>query len=357
MVALLVDCGRVPVSITPPKVTTNAPVSSFCASLVAPANFRPSASLRARGAGATFPDLIYQRWISLYRDAHPELRLQYDATSSLPGLDALCKYRIDFAGSDWPQITDKTTTIQFPTVGGAVVIVYNIPGLRADLRLTPDLLAGIFSGTIRRWRDSRVLNENRDAGLPDDEIHVVHRKDGSGTTRVLTEYLALRSPGIWHISPDYTITWPSGSTGMEGNGPLADAVLEQNNSIGYVEYSFAPNTGLRHAFIENNAGQFVQADNESINTAIGEASLTEDPQEIARSILREEVHNRLAYPISAVTWVLLPVRGNGGAATVLRGFFQWTMTGGAQSYVDLLGYVSLPPALLDWERREVGRIP
>ena len=321
--------------------------------LVGPAAI--TAPARAQGAGATYPDPIYQKWIERYLESNDDrkLRLSYSVTGSERGLELLTNHRVDYAGTDWPQDLG-TAMLQFPTVGGAVVIIYRIDGLKTDLRLTSETLGRILQGNITRWNDPQLQRDNPEANLPAREIIVVHRKDGSGTTRVLCEF-AKPYNTTWGTGCDFTVKWPINSVGVEHSGPLADTVFGTNNSIGYVEYTYALDNKLPHAFIRNSSGQFIRADSESIAAAIPEFLPTTDATELARDILNTKSPS--AYPITALTWILIPQAGSDRAQRALKPFFLWTMTPEAQAYVELLGYVQLTAPLRDWERAEINRIP
>jgi phosphate transport system substrate-binding protein len=310
---------------------------------------------RAQGAGATYPDPIYEKWIERYLEtlSDPKPKLGYTITGSERGLELLGNHKVDYAGTDWPQ-DQSPTILQFPTVAGAVVIIYHIEGLRTDLRRSPETLGGILQGQIRRWNDPRLLRDNPDANLPARDIVLLHRAEGSGTTRILCEF-ARPYNANWQTGCDFTVTWPAGSTPVEGSASLSDTVFTTKDSISYVEYTYALTTKLQHALIRNAAGQFIQADSDSIAAAIPGFLPTTNAVDLARRILSTKSPE--AYPMSALTWVLVPHDGSDRARRALKPFFFWTMKPEAQSYVELLGYVPLNASLREWEQAEVTRIP
>jgi len=222
--------------------------------------------------------------------------------------------------------------------------------LKSDLQLTPETLGGIFQGSIGQWNLVR-------SDLPVEEIRIVHRRDGSGTTRVLSEFLNLRSKA-WKRGVGWYLPWPAHSRGVYGNDEVAKAVAATPYSIGYVEYGYAVANHLRHAWIQNNAKQLVQASPESIAAAISSLPRANDAQELARAILEDKAARRGAYPLSTLTWVLMPLQPGPGLDAALlgpSGFFTWTLTPAAQAFTEPLGYVPLTPELLAWEQRELSR--
>jgi phosphate transport system substrate-binding protein len=315
---------------------------SFDRPLTPPA--KPGGTPLARGAGATFPAGLYKRWI---QEFHGKADIDYDDVGSLEGLFQLYEYQVDFAATDWPVDIDNRTTREFPTVAGAVVVVYNISGHDVRLELTPDTLGSIFGGTIKRWKQVR-------ADLPDKPIRVVYRSKGSGTTRIFTEFLSARSQ-TWHRGPSWF--WRvRGGIGVEGSDDVAQKVRAVSNSVGYVEYSYALKYGLRHASIENRAGEFVEASADSIGAAISNPPDMDDARQLARAILIDDEKRHDAYPISALTWIVMPSRmGTRPTEALLgdSGFFSWTMKPPAQAFVGGYGYERLNPDLLKREKKEL----
>jgi phosphate transport system substrate-binding protein len=294
---------------------------------IAPLSLAPM--LRAqelRGAGATFAYPLYQKWFQSYEQQHPGTHFSYEAIGSTAGIAKLRAGSIDFAGSDIP-VTDERLEV-YPTVAGAVVPIYNLLGLGGDVRFTPQALAEIYLGTIRKWSDSALAKSNSQVRLPDAAIVPVHRSDGSGTTYVFTEYLAKTSPE-WKQRGG-TVDWPVGQ-GAEGNEGVARLVQQTPNSIGYVEFIYAIENHLSYGAVRNQAGRYVVANLDSISAAAATApspvSITDAP-------------GKDAYPIAAFTYLLAPRE----ASPALRDFLIW-MLGPGQKQAPALGYAPLPEAI------------
>ena len=290
-----------------------------------------------RAAGATLPQVIYLKW---FKSAG--MAVSYDAAGSDAGIEQLAAGKVDFAASDMP-LTPETSSgsiavTNFPTLAGGVVPIYNLSGV-GSLRFTPQILAGIYSGAIHRWNDSRIRAVNGGQRLPDAEITVVHRSDGSGTTFVWTSYLSLVSPE-WKAGPGSGthVTWPVG-TGAKGSDGIAAMVAKTPNSIGYVELIYAIQHELNYAAVENPAGQFIKADLASITTAAQFAS--ENSEKGFRfSILNAP--GKSAYPISTMTWLLVPSQGlNAQKKEAVASLLRWMLTAG-QKDCGSLGYAPLP---------------
>ena len=299
-------------------------------------------------AGATLPQPLYLKWFQ-----SAGMAVTYDAIGSEAGIEQLAAGKIDFAASDMPLTPDASSgSIQvthFPTVVGGVVPIYNLTGISGTLRFTPQILAGIYSGTIHRWNDSRIRAANGDARLPDAEIVVVHRSDGSGTTFVWTSYLSLVSPE-WksRAGSGARVNWPLG-TGAEGSDGVASLVQKTPNSIGYVELIYAIQHELNYAAVENPAHQFIKADLASI-TAAAQSASENSGKGLNYSILNAP--GKSAYPISTFTWLLVPAQGldtkkKESVAAMLR----WMLTSG-QKECSSLGYAPLPREVAERALRE-----
>jgi phosphate ABC transporter phosphate-binding protein len=301
------------------------------------------------GAGSTLSAPLYQKWIQ-----SSGLPVTYDAVGSEAGIQELAAGKIDFAGSDMPvdehnriasvQVTD------FPTVLGGVVPIYNLAGFSRTLRLTPQALAGIYSGEIRKWNDPRIAEANHGAHLPDSEITVVHRSDGSGTTYVWTSFLSLASPN-WRASAGAgaRVTWPTGM-GAAGNDGVAELVEKTPNAIGYVELIYAIQHELNYAAVRNPAGEFIKADLASITAAA--AGTTPDSGKGFRfSILNAP--RKDAYPISTFTWLLVPQQGlTAEKKAAIVDLLNWALTSG-QKQCASLGYAPLPREIVASELQTV----
>jgi phosphate ABC transporter phosphate-binding protein len=289
-------------------------------------------------AGATLPAPLYLMW---FQSAGS--RVAYDAVGSEAGIKDLAAGKVDFAASDMPLTPESTPehlhVAQFATVLGGVVPIYNVPGLGGSLRLTPEVLAGIYLGTIHKWNDPRIVEANRGARLPDKEIAVVHRSDGSGTTFVWTSFLSLVSPQ-WKTrageGPD--VRWPVGA-GASGSNGVAEQVEKMPDSIGYVELIYAIQHQLDYASVRNPAGEYIKADLESITQAAAGAAGSGESG-FRRSILN--VSNRDAYPISTYTWLLVPTEGlSTEKRAAIVALLDWMLTSGQKDCASL-GYAPLP---------------
>jgi phosphate ABC transporter phosphate-binding protein len=302
-----------------------------------------------RAAGATLPQVLYLKWFE-----SAGVRVGYDAVGSDAGIQQLAAGKVDFAASDMP-LTAETSpgsiaVTNIPTVVGGVVPIYNVGGVNGSLRFTPQILAGIYSGSIHRWNDSRIRAANGGQHLPDAEITVVHRSDGSGTTFVWTSYLSLVSPE-WKsgAGAGTHATWPVG-TGAEGSDGMAAMVGKTPNSIGYVELIYAIQHELNYAAVENPAGQFIKADLASITAAAQFAS--ENSEKGFRfSILNAP--GKSAYPISTLTWLLVPSQGlDARKKEAISSLLRWMLTAG-QKDCGSLGYAPLPREVAARALREV----
>jgi phosphate ABC transporter phosphate-binding protein len=308
--------------------------------------------VRLHAAGATLPAPLYLKWFQ-----SAGMSVAYDAVGSAAGIEQLAAGQVDFAASDMPLGPENTPqqlhVTQFAMVLGGVVPIYNLPALGRGLRLTPDLLAGIYSGAIRKWNDSRILAVNRGARLPDAEISVVHRSDGSGTTFVWTNYLSLVS-SEWKSTTGAgaEIHWPVG-TGATGSNGVADLVEKTPNAIGYVELIYAIQHELSYAAVRNPAGQFVMADLASITTAASGAA-NSGGTGFRYSILNSPAKG--AYPISTFTWVLVPTEGlSDEKRSAIAALLNWMLTSG-QKQCSSLGYAPLPRDLALSELQAVSAL-
>ncbi len=316
----------------------------------------PAAHVALHAAGSTLAAPLYRMWIE-----SSGMPVTYDAVGSGAGIEQLAEGKVDFAGSDMPLTGQNAPAglkvIHFPTVLGGVVPIYNLSSLGRTLRLTPQVLAGIYSGAIRKWNDPRILEVNRGAHLPDAEIAVVHRSDGSGTTYVWTSFLSLASAD-WKATAGAgaRIAWPIG-VGATGNDGVAELIQKTPYAIGYVELIYAIQHELNYAAVRNPAGEFIKADLASITAAASGASV-KNVQDFRFSILNAP--NKDAYPISTFTWLLIPERGLSPAKrSAIADLLTWALTSG-QKQCESLGYAPLPrqvvagelEALNGWKGRE-----
>jgi phosphate transport system substrate-binding protein len=289
-----------------------------------------------RGVGATFPEPLYERWFELFQGEHPNVHISYDPVGSAEGVRQLREHTADFAGSEMP-LSDEDVSeahqhfLHVPVVMGAVVAIYNVKSLRQSLNFTPETLSGIFLGRIAKWKDPEIRKSNRGAVLPDADIVVVHRSDGSGTTFVWTDYLSKMNPQ-WQTSvgAGASVPWPVG-IGAARNEGVASAVQQTPNSIGYVELSFGT--------VRNSAGEFVKASISSVSAA---ASPMGDGQGQDFRVSITNAPGGGAYPIATYTWLLLPEQiENQTRRVALTELLRWVLTSG-QKKCSALGYAPLP---------------
>jgi phosphate transport system substrate-binding protein len=305
------------------------------------------------GAGATFPAPVYGKWFDGYQKRNPGLQLTYEAVGSEAGIQLLGEGKVDFAGSDKPLSDEDLSQLglrvtHIATVIGGVVPIYNVSGLRTDLHFSGEILAGIYLGKIKKWNDPAIRAANRGAALPDAEIVVVRRSDGSGGTFVWTDYLSKVSPE-WkaRAGSDLTVNWPVGA-GAEGNEGVADTVQKTSNAIGYVELIYAIQHKLSIGAVRNAAGLFVQASLASV-TAAAEDLRFEKSGDFRISLTNAP--GKQAYPIASFTWLLVPQEtGDPGKRAALLGMLRWVLTSG-QKQCSALGYAPLPAAVAESELR------
>ncbi len=304
----------------------------------------PRLEATLRGAGATFPAPLYQRWFELFQESHPNVHISYDAVGSAEGIQRLREQKADFAGSEMP-LSDEAMSeahqrlIHLPAVLGAVVAIYNVKGVRQNLNFTPEALSGIFLGKIRKWNDPEIRRSNRGASLPDANIVVVHRSDGSGTSFVWTDYLSKVSPQ-WKaaVGAGASVPWPVG-IGAERNEGVASTVQRTPNSIGYVEFIYAIQHELSFGAVRNSAGEFIKASISSV-TAAAAAAAESRPQDFRVSITN--ANGKDAYPIATYTWLLLPEEiADKTRREALTELLRWVLTSG-QRECSALGYAPLP---------------
>jgi phosphate transport system substrate-binding protein len=312
------------------------------------------ASLSA--AGATFPAPLYQKWFESFAEGHTATHIAYSAVGSEEGIRMLTESKVDFAASDVPMSDAAASALKggvlhFATVLGAVVPIYNVKGLDRPLNFTPEILSGIFSGKIRKWNDAAIRAANRGLGLPDGDILVVHRSDGSGTTFVWTDYLSKVSPE-WKASvgAGSTVQWPVGE-GAERNEGVAETVQRTPNAIGYVELVYALRHQLSYGAVRNAAGRFVQADLQSVTDAGNEAAGMSSDFRVSIT----NAAGRDAYPIASFTWWLIPKDAGGEKRAAEAELLQWMLTSG-QKDCSALGYAPLPKGVAAQELQAVSAL-
>jgi len=303
-----------------------------------------------KGAGSTFVTPLYQAWIQSFHQIHPEIHATYEGIGSEQGIRRLVDRQIDFAGSDLPTSPPGVVLQRFATVLGAVVPIYNLPGLDRELRFTPEILAGIYMGKITRWDDPEIRAVNHGLRLPNAPIVVVHRTDeGSGTTYAFTDFLTKTCPA-WKsaIGAGSTVTWPVG-TGAARNDGVAELVQQTPNSMGYVELTYAIQRELSFGSVRNAAGVFVTASLESVSAAAQSAPTAEAALSITNA------PGKAAYPITSFTWIVLPAPVPAGDRSAIAQMLQWMLTSG-QKQSSALGYAPLPHGLANGELQSLGQL-
>lgn len=309
------------------------------------------------GAGATFPAPLYQKWFEDFGALHPGVHIRYSANGSQLGVERLLADQIDFAGSDVaPQVIVSASASshfhRIASVLGAVVPIYHLDGITQDLRFTPEALADIYLGKVRRWNDPEIQRSNRGVPLPAAAIAVVHRSDGSGTAWVWSDFLSRVSPA-WtaNVGRGTTLHWPVGS-GAERNEGVAETVSRTPNSIGYVELAYAIQRELSYGSVRNRSGEFIHADLESVAEAVRSSRINGEPPP---SIT--DPPGKYAYPIAAFTWLLLPGQSqNSVKKAALTELLRWVLTTG-QKECSALGYMPLPRDLAESELRLLDATP
>jgi phosphate transport system substrate-binding protein len=313
---------------------------------------------KINAAGATFPAAIYQTWFEEYHKLHPGIQINYQSIGSGGGIAQLTGGTVDFGASDMPMTDDqlsklKVKAFHFPSVLGAVVPTYNIPGIAADLKFTPETLAGIFLGTIAKWNDSRLANDNPGVKFPNEEIQVIHRSEGSGTTFVWTDYLSKVSPD-WKkkVGANTSVSWPVG-LGGRGNEGVAGLLKQTPYSIGYVELVWAAQNKLTTGLVKNAAGNFVKASVESVTEAAAGAAKS-IPADFRISIT--DAPGKQAFPIASFTYLLIPIQiPDVAKASAIKGFLQWMLTDG-QKFAAGLYYAPLPKEVVAKEIKQIAEI-
>ncbi len=309
------------------------------------------------GAGATFPNPIYQKWFSEYHKIHPDVAINYQSIGSGGGIRQVLAGTVDFGASDMPMTEQqlkeaKTKILNLPTVLGADVPAYNIPGVSAELNFTPEALAGIFLGKINRWNDKAITSVNPGVNLPDSQIIIVHRSDGSGTTFIWTDYLSKVSPE-WksQVGANTSVNWPVGM-GSKGNEGVAGMIRQLQGSIGYVELIYAVQNNIPYGRVRNSAGTFVKASLESVTAAA--ASAPKMPADFRVSITNSP--GKDAYPISSFTWLLIPAESKNAAnGKVLVDFLNWMVSDG-QKFTSALSYAPLPENVAAKEKEAIQQV-
>ena len=295
------------------------------------------------GAGATFPYPMYSKWFSDYNKLHPDVQINYQSIGSGGGIRQVLNGTVDFGASDGPMSDEqlkeaKVKILHIPTVLGAVVPAYNIPGISGEIKFTPEALAGIFLGKIQKWNDAAIAQANPGVKFPDKPIIVVHRSDGSGTTFIFTDYLSKVSKE-WEatVGKGTSPKWPVG-LGGKGNEGVAGQIRQLDGSIGYIELIYAVENKITFGSVRNAAGNFVKASLDGVTEAA--ASVPKMPADFRVSITNAP--GKTAYPISSFTWLLIPEQAKDPKkGKILADFLGWMVTDG-QKTTSQLSYAPLP---------------
>jgi phosphate transport system substrate-binding protein len=309
-------------------------------------------------AGATFPEPIYQKWFQNFHKAHPDIQINYQALGSGAGIRQLTEGTVDFGASDMPMTDDqlskvtKYKVLHFPTVLGGIVPTYNVPGA-PSMNFSGATLAGIYLGSIKKWNDPALKKDNPSANLPNEDITVVHRSDGSGTSFVFSDYLSKVSPE-WKskVGVNASVNWPVG-LGGKGNEGVAGLVKQTPFSIGYVELIYAIQNKMPYGSVKNSSGAFIKADLGSV-TAAAAGAVKNMPDDFRVSIT--DAAGKTAYPISSFTWLLIPSKfSDAGKRDALKGFVKWMLADG-QNYAEALSYAKLPKEVVAKEEKALNNI-
>jgi phosphate transport system substrate-binding protein len=318
----------------------------------------PAWAQNINAAGATFPYPIYSKWFDEYHKLHPNVQINYQSIGSGGGIRQLLDKTVDFGASDGPMSDDQLKqagfrVLHFPTVLGGAVPSYNIPGITGELKFTPEALAGIFLGKVTKWNDPAIAGVNAGIKLPAEDIVVVHRSDGSGTTYIWTDYLSKVSDQ-WRskVGKDTSVNWPVG-LGGKGNEGVAGLVKQTPYSIGYVELIYAVQNSISYGLVKNASGDFVKASLAGVSAAAAGAA-TSMPDDFRVSITNGP--GKTAYPISSFTWLLIPAQIQDVAKkAAIKDFLGWMLTSG-QQLCEGLAYAKLPKEVVAKEQKAIALI-
>jgi phosphate transport system substrate-binding protein len=315
-------------------------------------------TVQLQAAGATFPAPIYTKWFDAYNKIHSNIQVNYQPVGSGGGIRQLIAKTVDFGASDGPMTDEQLQQagfkiLHFPTVLGAVVPSYNVAGVTGSLKFTSKALAGIFLGTITKWNDPEITKSNSGVKLPAEDIIVVHRSDGSGTTYIWTDFLSKVSAD-WKgkVGTGTAVNWPVGLGGAKTDG-VAGLIKTTPNSVGYIELTYALQNNISYGDVQNPAGTFVKASLATVSEAAA-AAASNMPEDFRVSITNAPGKN--AYPISSFTWLLIPAQiQDSGKRDIIKGFLNWMLKDG-QGYCEGLAYAKLPPAVVAKEMKAISMV-
>jgi len=314
--------------------------------------------LTINGAGASFPNPIYSKWFAEYGRVHPGVRINYQPIGSGGGIRQVSLGIVDFGASDGPMTNAQLQQashplLHIPTVLGAVVPVYNLPGISAEVRFSPEVLAGIYLGTITHWDDQKIMADNPGVKFPHEEILPVYRSDGSGTTFIFTDYLSKVSP-VWaqQVGNSTSVKWPAG-IGQKGNEGVAGMVREAPYAFGYVELVYALQNQMTFGLVRNGAGQWIKASPAAV-TAAAEAQADTIPADFRVSLAN--AGGTASYPICSFTWLLVPQQSADPAkGRQLHDFLLWMLSEGEREAA-AMGYAPLPRPVAERLKNTVASI-
>lgn len=315
-------------------------------------------SVQINGAGATFPYPIYSKWFSEYTKVNPKAQINYQSQGSGAGIKQLTSRTVFFGATDAPMTPEQMKAapgpiLHLPTVLGAVVPVYNIPGIKQELKFTGEVLANITLGKITKWSDPAIAKLNAGVSLPSTDIVVAHRSDGSGTTFIWVDYLSKVSPEFQKsVGVGTSVKWPVG-VGGKGNEGVSGLVSQTPGALGYVELIYALQNNIPYGAVQNSSGNFVRASIDAV-TAAAAAAAANMPADFRVSITNPP--GKDAYPIASFTWLLLYENPEDKAhGKIMVDFMKWALTDG-QKFAKDLGYAPLPKAIVDMELKALAKV-
>ena len=328
------------------------------AALLAATTIAPLTAQNITGAGATFPNPIYSKWFGEYAQEHPNVHINYQSVGSGAGIRQVTQKTVDFGASDGP-MTDqqlaesKVKIIHIPTVLGAVVPVYNVPGVSGDLKFAPEVIAGIYLGVITKWNDPNIQHDNPGVKLPDHAILPVYRSDGSGTTYIFTDFLSKVVPQFQErVGRGTSVKFPVG-IGQKGNEGVAGMVKNSQYSFGYIELIYAEQNHIPFGYVRNHDGKYLKASVDGV-TAAAAADAKNMPADYRVSITNAPGPN--SYPISSFTWLLIPQHWDDQAKEkVMVDFLNWMLDHG-EAEAPAMSYAPLPKAVADRVRQTIKTI-
>ena len=312
-------------------------------------------SVSLTGAGASFPAPLYQRWFSEYNQQNPNVKVAYQSVGSGAGVEQFTQGTVDFGASDVAMTDEEIAAVErgvalLPMTAGSIVLAYNLPDI-PELKLSRQVYTDILLGKITKWNDPAIASINPDTELPDSNITVVYRSDGSGTTGVFTKHLSAISPE-WQesVGEGKTVEWPVG-VGAKGNEGVTAQILQTEGSLGYIEYGYAKQQDIPTASLENKAGNYIKPTSESASNALGAVTLPEN----LRAFIADPEGDE-SYPIVTYTWLLAYENYNDpDKLQALKDVVNWSLTDG-QAFADELGYIPLPDNVVEKVQGELETI-